>query len=66
MACREGGITAQTNYRWRKEVGGLEVDQARRLKELESDNAKPKCQVSELSLEKLVLKDRGSPSVAAP
>jgi|SRR5580698_6727825 Transposase len=34
-ACREGGITEQTYYRWRKEYGGLQVDQARRLKELE-------------------------------
>src|ERR1019366_4011649 len=35
IACREGGITEQTYYRWRKEFGGLQVDQARRLKELE-------------------------------
>ncbi len=34
IACREGGITEQTYYRWRKEFGGLQVDQARRLKEL--------------------------------
>ena len=39
-ACREGGITEQTYYRWRKEYGGLQVDQARRLKELEQENAK--------------------------
>jgi len=44
-------------YRWRKELGGLLVDQARRLKELEQENAKLKRLVSELSLEKLVLKD---------
>jgi hypothetical protein len=40
VACREGGITEQTYYRWRKEYGGLQVDQARRLKELEQENAK--------------------------
>jgi transposase-like protein len=53
IACRENGITEQTYYRWRKEFGGLQVDQARRLKELESENAKLKRLVSELSLEKL-------------
>ena len=53
----ENGITEQTYYRWRKEFGGLQVDQARRLKELESENAKLKRLVSELSLEKLILKD---------
>jgi putative transposase len=56
-ACREASITEQTYYRWRKEYGGLQVDQARRLKELEQENAKLKRLVSEQSLEKLVLKD---------
>jgi putative transposase len=56
VACREGGITEQTYYRWRKEYGGLQVDQARRLKELEQENAKLNRLVSELSLEKLVSK----------
>lgn len=60
VACRESGITEQTYYRWRKEYGGLQVDQARRLKELEQENAKLKRLVSELSLEKLVLKDIAS------
>jgi hypothetical protein len=39
IVCREGGITEQTYYRWRKEFGGLQVDKARRLKELEPGNA---------------------------
>ena len=60
IACRESGITEQTYYRWRKEFGGLQVAQARRLKELEQENAKLKRLVSELSLEKLVLKDIAS------
>ncbi len=60
MACRDNGITEQTYYRWRKEYGGLQVDQARRLKELEQENTKLKRLVSELSLEKLVLKDIAS------
>lgn len=56
-ASREAGITEQTYYRWRKEYGGLKVDQAKRLKELEQENAKLKRLVANLSLEKLVLKD---------
>jgi putative transposase len=59
-ACRESGITEQTYYRWRKEYGGLQVDQARRLKELEQENAKLKRLVADLSLDKLVLKDIAS------
>jgi len=50
----------QAYYRWRKEYGGWRVDQTRRLKELEQENAKLKRLVSELSLEKLVLKDIAS------
>ena len=60
VACQINGITEQTYYCWRKEYGGLQVDQARRLKELEQENAKLKRLVSELSLEKLVLKDIAS------
>ena len=60
LACKEASITEQMYYRWRREYGGLQVDQARRLKELESENAKLKRLVSELSLEKLILKDIAS------
>jgi putative transposase len=60
VACKEAEITEQTYYRWRKEYGGLQVDQARRLKGLEQENTKLKRLVSELSLEKLVLKDIAS------
>jgi transposase-like protein len=60
QACKEAAITEQTYYRWRKEYGGLQVDQARRLKELEQENAKLKRLVAELSLEKLMLKDIAS------
>jgi len=60
QSCREAGIVEQTYYRWRKEYGGLHVDQARRLKELEQENAKLKRLVAELSLDKLVLKDIAS------
>src|SRR5262249_15015124 len=42
QACRDNGITEQTYYRWRKEYGGLKLDQAKRLKELEKENLKLK------------------------
>ena len=57
QACKEAGIHTQTYYRWRKEYGGLKLDQARRLKELEKENARPKRLVAELSIEKQVLRD---------
>ena len=57
QACKEVEITVQNYYRWRKEYGGLKLDQAKRLKELERENAKLKRVVAELSLEKQVLKD---------
>jgi len=57
QACREAEITQQTYYRWRKEYGGLKLDQAKRLKELEKENHKLKRLVAELSLEKQILKD---------
>jgi putative transposase len=57
QACKEAEITAQTYYRWRKEFGGLKLDQAKRLKELERENGKLKRLVAELSLEKQILKD---------
>lgn len=57
QACRDAQITTQTYYRWRREFGGLKLDQAKRLKELEKENAKLKRLVAELSLEKQVLKD---------
>ena len=44
LACKEAGITEQSYYRWRKEYGGLKVDQAKRLKELEQENSKLKRQ----------------------
>lgn len=60
QACKEASITEQTYYRWRKEYGGLQVDQAKRLKELEAENAKLKRLVANLSLDNLVLKDFAS------
>lgn len=60
QASKEAAVTEQTHYRWRKEYGGQQVDQVRRLKELEQENAKLKRLVAELSLDKLVLKDIAS------
>jgi putative transposase len=57
QGCKEAGITVQTYYRWRKEYGGLKVEQAKRMKELEKENSRLKRLVAELSLEKQVLKD---------
>jgi len=55
--CRGIGITEQTYYRWRREYGGLKLDQAKRLKELEQENNRLKRAVSELTLDKLILKE---------
>jgi len=57
QACRDAEITTQTYYRWRREFGGLKLDQAKRLKELEKENSRLKRLVAELSLEKQVLRD---------
>jgi putative transposase len=57
QACGDAGIHTQTYYRWRKEFGGLKLDQAKRLKELEKENSRLKRLVAELSLEKQVLRD---------
>ena len=54
---RELGITGNTYYRWRKEYGGLGMDQARRLKELETENGRLKRAVANLTLDNLILKE---------
>ena len=55
--CRKLGITEQTYYRWKKEYGGLGVNQAKRLKGLEQENARLKCLVADLSLDNSILKE---------
>jgi len=55
--CKQLGITDQTYYRWRKEYGGMKVDQAKRLKELEAENARLKRAVADLTVDKLILKE---------
>ena len=50
-------VTEQTYYRWRREYGGLNVEQARRLKELEKENLRLRRAVSDLTLDKMILKE---------
>lgn len=66
VACREAGISLQSYYRWRKEYGGLGIDQAKRMKDLERENVRLKRLVADLSLEKQVLKDVASGNLKAP
>jgi putative transposase len=56
-AVRQIGVTVQTYYRWRKEYGGMSRDQAKRLKELETENTRLRRAVSDLTLDKLILKE---------
>ena len=55
--CRRIGVTEQTYYRWRKEYGGMKMDQARRMKELEKENQRLRRAVSDLTLDKLILQE---------
>jgi len=56
-ASRKIGVTEQTYYRWRREYGGMRVEQARRLKELEKENSRLKKLVADLSLDNAILKE---------
>ena len=56
-ASRKIGVTEQAYYRWRKEYGGMRVDQAKRLKELEKENARLKKLVADISLDNAILKE---------
>ena len=54
------GVTEATYYRWRAEYGGLKLDQVRRLKQLEQENGRLRRAISDLTLEKLILKEAAS------
>jgi transposase-like protein len=56
-ASRKIGVTGQTYYRWRKEYGGLRIEQAKKLKNLEKENARLKKLVADLSLDNAILKE---------
>ena len=60
LACKDAAISEQSYFRWRKECGGLQIEQARRLKDLERENARLRRLVADLSLEKQILKDVAS------
>ena len=57
QVCRQLGVSEQSYYRWRKEYGGLKMDQAKRLKDLERENNRLRKAVSDLTLDKLILKE---------
>jgi len=59
-AVRSIGVTEVTYYRWRSEYGGLKGDQVKRLKELEAENNRLRRAVSDLTIEKLILKEAAS------
>ena len=65
-AIRSIGVTEVTYYRWRQEYGGLKSDQVKRLKDLEQENARLRKAVSDLTLEKLILKEAASGNRSAP
>ena len=57
QVCRTLGVSEQSYYRWRKEYGGLKIDQAKRLKDLVKENGRLRRAVSDLTLDKLILKE---------
>jgi transposase-like protein len=57
QVCKQIGVTDQTYYRWRREYGGMKTEQAKRLKELEKENARLKKLVADLSLDKQMLQE---------
>jgi transposase-like protein len=60
QVCKDLAITENTSYRWRREYGGMKVDQARRLKELENENGRLKRLLAEAERDKAILKEAAS------
>lgn len=60
LACKDVAISEQSYFRWRKEYGGVQIEQAKRLKDLERENTRLRRLVADLSLEKQILKDVAS------
>jgi transposase-like protein len=60
LACKKLGVTEQTYYRWRKEYGGLRLDQAKHLRELEKENARLKTLVADMALDNAILREAAS------
>ena len=57
QACKSIGVSEQTYYRWRREYGGMDTTQAKKLKELEKENSRLKKLVADLSLDNAILKE---------
>src|SRR5215831_7780980 len=66
LACKDAGITAQTFYRWRKEYGGLQLEQAKKLKDLQKENAQMRRAVADLTVEEQILKDIAQRNFGVP
>jgi len=62
QACKQIGITDQTYYRWRREYGGMKADQAKRLKELERENARLKGLLADAEIDKAILREAAHPN----
>jgi len=62
QASKQIGVTEQTYYRWRKEYGGLKSDQAKRLKDLEKENARLKRLLADAELDKAILREAANPN----
>jgi putative transposase len=60
QACKKIGVTEQTYYRWRKEYGGVRMDQAKRMKDLEKENARLKRLLADAELDKAILRESAS------
>ena len=60
QVCKQLGVSEQTYYRWRKEYGGLRLDQAKRLKALEQENTRLKRLVADQALDNMILKEVAS------
>ena len=60
VVCKQLGVAEQTYYRWRKEYGGLKVEQAKKLRELEKENARLKKVVADMALDNDILREAAS------
>ena len=61
-ACKQIGVTDQTYYRWRREYGGMKTNQAKRLKELERENARLKHLLADAEVDKAILREAANPN----
>ncbi len=62
QTCKQVAVTEQTYYRWRREYGGMKVDQAKRLKELERENGRLKRLLADAELDKAIVREAANPN----